>query len=112
MRRRAVRAAGAWSCPTVPLTVPLLCSGGGFEGKGLHEVDSGLARGQSLEDSPEVNDISLDSTFGIETLEDVFLEMDAEGASFAWVVFGVKRAGPTALAAAAAELGEQAQVFE
>src|SRR5262245_57889916 len=68
---------------TVPLTVPLLCSGGGFEGEGLHEVECGVAQRQAAHGGPQVDDVALGGAAGVEALEDVIAEVDAEGAAAA-----------------------------
>src|SRR5262249_17914510 len=82
-------------------TGPRLGSGSRFEVEGLHPVEGRVAQGQSLDDRPPVADVSLAGTLGIETLEDLLVQVDAEGAS--WLAFlGVDRAGPAALADRAA----------
>ena len=93
-----VRAAGACGCNRT-LTVPLLCSGSGFEVEGLEQVGSGVAQGQLVEGGPQVDDVAFTATVWIETLEQVLVEVDAEGATLA--AGGVDRTGPLALTAAA-----------
>src|SRR6516225_1145207 len=94
------------------LTVPLLCCPRGFEVEGLQQLQSGGTQAHSLERGPEVDHVSSDPTFRIETLEDVFAQVDVEGASGGGAVVPVDRTGPAALAAAAAQAGEETEVLE
>ena len=91
------------------LTVPLLCWGCGFEIEEFHQFQGGVAQFQAFDGGPQVDDVALDGALGIEALEDVFFKMDTEGASLA---LAVHRTGPTPLTPAAAQLGEQLEVFE
>src|SRR5712692_2842783 len=69
-------------------------------------------RVRTLDGGPQVEDVALDATFRIEAVEYVFVEVDVEGASLTLVVFGVDRTGATALAALAAQVGEESRIFE
>jgi hypothetical protein len=91
------------------LTVPLLCCGCGFEVEERHQLQGGITQLQSFDRGPQVDDVALDGALGIEALEDVFFQVDTEGASLALAVHGT---GPTPLVAPATQLGEQVEVFE
>jgi hypothetical protein len=109
---RWARTANVRACHAVfnrSLTVPLLCCGCGFEVEECHQFQGGISQFQAFDGGPQVDDVPLDGALGIEALEDVFFKMDTEGASLA---LAVHRAVPTPLAAAAAQLGEQVEVFE
>ena len=59
---------------------------------------------------PEVDHVAFLASGSVETVEDVFLEVDAEGLSAA--VAAVERAGPFTLRAAATETMEKPELVE
>ena len=77
------------------LTLPLLCCGRGFEVERADQVEGGIAQGHHLDTGPEVNDVALLAAGGVEAVEDVVAEVDAEGAAAA--VAAMNRAGAAAL---------------
>jgi hypothetical protein len=80
-----------------------------FEVEECQEFQGGITQFQAFDRGPQVDDVALDGALGIEALEDVFFQVDTEGASLALAVHGT---GPTPLAAPAAQWGEQIEVFE
>src|SRR5262249_20871013 len=78
------------------LTVPLLCSPGcrRLEVEGLHQVERGLAQVQVVQGGPQVDDVALLLAARIEAVEDVLVEVDAEGAAAAVAAVGRARAAP------------------
>ena len=89
--------------------MPLLCCGCGFEVEECHQFEGGSALFQAFECGPEVNNVPFDGALRIEALEEIFFQVDAEGASLALAVHGTR---PAPLAASTAELVEQVEVFE
>src|SRR5947209_18956354 len=87
------------------LTLPLLCSGCRFEIEGADQVEGGFAQGHALDTGPEVNDVALLAAGGVEAVEDVVGQLDAEGAAAA--VATVEGTGATALWAAAPQARQQ-----
>ena len=68
--------------------------------EGLDQVQGGMSEGHAVQGSPEVDDVALLGAGGIEALEDVLAQVDAEGA--AACVAAVDGTGPAPLQAAAA----------
>src|SRR5271165_6648532 len=97
---------------TVPLTVPLLCSGcgGGFEAKGADQVERRVAQVHLVQRGPQVDDITLLATARVEAVEHVLVQVDAEGATA--TVPPVNRTRATPLRTAATQPTGQAQVLE
>src|ERR1700675_5019693 len=75
-----------------------------MEGGG--EVQGGVVQRQAVQRRPEVEDVALDGTVGLEALEDVLAEVDGEGvlAISGVTVYGART---TSLLAAAVQLVEQ-----
>ena len=69
-----------------------------------------MAKGEPVDGSPQIDDVALAATLWIEALEEILVEVDAEGATLA--ARGVDRTGPLALVATATQAGEEAQVLE
>jgi hypothetical protein len=82
-------------------TVPLLFSGCGFEGEDADQVEGGVTQGQAADASPEVAHVSLLAAGGVEAVEDVLFQVNAESAAAA--VAAVDRARAAALRSAAAQ---------
>ena len=82
------------------LTVPLLCwfRWRGFESKRVHEVQRRLTQILVMQRGPQIDHVSLLLATGAEALEDVVIEVHAEGA--AMTVRAMDGAGATALRAA------------
>src|SRR3954468_10119470 len=78
---------------TVPLTVPLLCcpGRGGFEAEGPHQVEGGRAHAHLVQPRPQVDHVPLLAAPGVEAVEHVVVQVDAECATAA--VGPMKRAG-------------------
>src|SRR6187402_2300166 len=72
-----------WASLAPFLTVPLLCcrAGDGFEAKGLHQVEGRVAQGQPLDGGPQVDHVALAAALPGEALEDVVVQVHAEGAA-------------------------------
>jgi hypothetical protein len=92
------------------LTVPLLCSWGGFEVEGLHQVNGSLAQGHLVQGGPQVDDVAFLGAGRALALEDVVGQLDAEGSAAA--VGAVDRTGAAPLRAVAAQACGQAEMFE
>ena len=76
--------------------------------EGVDQVEGGGAEWQVLDGGPQVDDVALDAAGRIETLKDVFVQVDAESATLAGgVVHGARAA-----ALLAAEAGPQGQLFK
>src|ERR1022692_3127740 len=84
------------------LTVPLLRSArrGRLQLEGLHQVDGRLAQRQVVQRRPEIDDVALRPVLLGEAVEDVGVELDAEGAASA--VAAVDRTGAAPLRTVAA----------
>src|SRR5260370_5712874 len=80
-------------------TLPLLCSGCRFEIERADQIEGGFAQGHALDTGPEVNDVALLAADGVEAVEDVVGQVDAERAATA--VATMDRTGATALLAPA-----------
>ena len=80
----------------------------------MHEVDGCLTQRDSLDGGPQVDDVALLGTARQEALEDVLVEVDAEGlAPLAAVgVLAVQRTWALALTAAATQSVQKLQMFE
>lgn len=67
------------------LTVPLLCwlARRGFEVERAHQVERRLTQVQVMQRGPQVDHVSLLLTTRLEAVEDVGVEVDAEGAAAA-----------------------------
>src|SRR5215471_12539631 len=77
------------------LTVPLLWSWSGFEVEGLHEIKSGMTKGHTANTGPQIDDVAFLAAVGVEAVENVLFQVDAEGSATA--VAAVDRAGTAAL---------------
>src|SRR5215471_11075592 len=84
------------------LTVPLPCSwcGCGFEVEGTDEVEGGFAERHALDTGPQINHVTFFGASSIEAVEDVLVQVDAEGSAAA--IAAVDRAGAAALRTVAA----------
>ena len=76
----------------------------------MHEIEGGFTQGQAVEGGPQVNDVALFGAGGVEALEDVVAQMDAEALTAA--IAAVQRAGATALQSAPLQAGGQAELIE
>src|SRR5947209_10226291 len=92
------------------LTLPLLCSGCRFEIEPADQVEGGLAQRHPLDTGPEVNDVALLAAGGVEAVEDVVGQVDAERAAAA--VATMDGTGTAALGAAAPEARQQPEVIQ
>ena len=78
--------------------------------EGVDQIESRLPQGHAVHGGPEVDHVAFLAAGSVETVEDVFLEVDAEGLSAA--VAAVERAGPFTLRAAATETMEKPELVE
>src|ERR1019366_5919602 len=94
------------------LTVPLLCwlRWRRFESKRTHEVQRRLAQILVMQRGPQIDHVSLLLTARAEALEDVVIEVHAEGA--ATTVRAMDWAGAALLRACAVQLPRQVEVFQ
>src|ERR1035438_4690135 len=93
------------------LTVPLLCClrWRGFECKRAHEVQRRLTQVLVMQRGPQIDHVSLLLTARAEALEDVVIEVHAEGSATA--VRAMDWAGATLLRAGAVQLPRQVEVY-
>jgi hypothetical protein len=77
----------------------------------LGQVQGRFVQRQTMHRSPQIQDVALDTTIGLEALKDVLAQMDREGSLR---VRGptVHGAGTTALLATATQVREQAPMLE
>ena len=77
-------------------------------------MQGGFVQGQVMDSGPQVQDITLGGTVGLEAVKDVFVQVDAEGSAplLAVGVGAVRGTGPLALAVAATQTIEKLQVLE
>ena len=94
------------------LTVPLLCwlRWRGFECKCVHEVQRRLTQVLVMQRGPQIDHVSLLLATGAEALEDVVIEVHAEGA--ATTVRAMDWAGAALLRAGAVQFPRQVEVFQ
>ena len=94
------------------LTVPLLCSlnGRGFQVECPHQVERGLAQVEMVQRGPQVDDVPFFLAGRIETVEDVVMEVHAEGAAAS--VGAMDRTGAAFLRAWTAQARRQAEMLE
>src|SRR6266436_5328315 len=63
----------------------MLCSHYGFlfsvpgQVEGCRQMDGGFVERQAMDSSPQVQDVAVGGTIGLETLEDVFAQLDRTG---------------------------------
>ena len=81
-----------------------------FEIEGADQVEGGFAQGHPLDTGPEVDDVALLAAGGVEAVEDVVGQVDAERAAAA--VATMDGTGSTALRAAAPEAWQQPEVIQ
>src|SRR5262249_17830210 len=94
------------------LTVPLLCSAvwGRFQPERLHQIQRRLPQRPAVNRRPQVDHIPLLPAALVETMEDVLVEVDAEGA--APRIAPMQRTGTAPLWTPAAQSPRQAQVVQ
>src|SRR5262249_61573951 len=93
-------------------TAPLLCSAAGnwFEPERPHQVERRRTQRQPVDRGPEVDDVPLLAALFVEALEDVGLEVDAEGPAPG--VAAMQRTGTASLRTAATQPRRQTQLVE
>src|SRR5271154_2952131 len=77
----------------------------------LCQQEGGLVEGQLVYRRPEVQDVAVGTTGGVEALEHVFAQMRRKR-RLRVVGLAVQRTGSAALLSAAAQVGEQTQMAE
>ena len=81
-----------------------------FQVERLHQVQRRLAQAQVMQLGPQVDDIAVLAARLVEAVEDVVIQVDAEGAAAG--IAAVERAGTAALRAGPPQPGRQAQVLQ
>jgi len=79
--------------------------------EGLGQVQGRFVQRQTMDRSPQIQDVPLERTVRVEALKDVLAQMDGEG-SLPVRGLTVHGAGTTALLATATQVREQAQMLE